>query len=87
MTDNWVPSSRTASLRSRPFSSDRSKRRRLKELSLGIASRKISRACYSAFCSAFEFLPARNPNGPYSKASRALRLPFWIEFATRNRQQ
>ena len=57
------------------------------EPSLGIAWQKISRAYCWASYSAFEFSPARSPNGPYSKVSRAPRLPFWIELATGSRDQ
>ena len=64
------------SLRSKPFSTDQSKRRKPKEPSLGIASPEISRACCSASYSAFAFSPDRSPNGRYSKASRALRSRF-----------
>src|SRR5271163_4220014 len=66
------------------FSTDRSRRRKPREPSRGIARRKISRACCSAFCLGFAFSPVRSPNGPYSKASHSLRSPFWIDFATRS---
>ena len=42
----------------------------------GSRRKRISRACCSAFCSAFEFSPVQSPSGPCSRASRALRSPF-----------
>jgi AcrR family transcriptional regulator len=61
-----VPLVPTASLRSKRFSTDQSKGRNPRGLSLAIARLKIWHGYCSAFCLAFGFSPAQSQKGPCS---------------------